>query len=492
MRNDFRPDGLCVRLCPADVLCPRPAWRPEPPLSSTGLYRRNGCQCPLAKHQILAYGLVLSHIAVFAVLALPFMHAIVGYIFTGAWGLCFLAGVVSVLFIELVDPSRLPEKDAAPASVEIRKLHKAVSRPALMDMLAHIVVAAGATPSESADSGDETQAFALPGRIASAEIVKKAFSATATVVFADGAGGKAGDKYRAMHRVLAIGSESLSHVRAEADDIRAADLRARNAGAPPPKTKPSTAMAQRAEETLARLDAAAAEHPRLRRLDVRRTRSAVEQMETIGSDGAALKYCPYCDVGRSQHKTTKHCMLCHKCVSHFDHHCMYLNTCIGARNYRVFFFLITLLFIMACTHIAVQLYLIVAAYTLPGVQTRVAFVLQPAAAEYPHVGAIIYTVVAGVSLLLPIAVFALIGSLLVFHIYINVLCTTTCVFPTSNLATDRLVPSTSFLTALLHPTSCPPQLSLDSRPAQSEASGRDEETRCCRSEGESRGGGRGG
>lgn len=31
---------------------------------------------------------------------------------------------------------------------------------------------------------------------------------------------------------------------------------------------------------------------------------------------------------------TRHCKSCNKCVEDFDHHCPYLNTCIGHRNYR--------------------------------------------------------------------------------------------------------------------------------------------------------------
>ena len=460
VRNDYTPDGVCVRLCWPDTWCPRPAWRAVPPLSSTGLYRRNGCQCPLAKHQVGAYALVLGHIVAFSVLALPFMHELVGYVFAAVWALCTLAGAAAALYIDLVDPARLPDDDAAPAVVTLTKLYKGIDRAAAVDMLAHIVagevglfdtVDGGTTTTTlPADVGKERfDARSLPGRIGAIVVVKKAFSAAVTLTLVDGEGGKAGDRHHAVNRLLAIGSESIGHRRGEADDIRRANLNATMRGdsgdAAATKrgglcasttrgegARPGVPMAEAAERTLAELDAADAKHPRLRRIQVQRQRRAIEKTVTTGPNGEALKYCPYCDVGRSQHKTTKHCMLCHKCVSHFDHHCMYLNTCIGAANYKVFFFLITLIFLMASTHIGVQIYLAVASFTLPGVKARVNFILQPAAAEFEYVGAIIYSVIAAVSLVLPVAVFLLIGSLLAFHIYINILCTTTCVSSSSS------------------------------------------------------------
>lgn len=45
--------------------------------------------------------------------------------------------------------------------------------------------------------------------------------------------------------------------------------------------------------------------------------------------------CHLCNVYTSGHRT-KHCGSCNKCVEKFDHHCKWLNHCVGARNYVAF------------------------------------------------------------------------------------------------------------------------------------------------------------
>ena len=54
-------------------------------------------------------------------------------------------------------------------------------------------------------------------------------------------------------------------------------------------------------------------------------------------------YCHVCSVHVSD--KAKHCASCNKCVYSFDHHCMWLNTCIGGKNYRLFLAMLTLIVI---------------------------------------------------------------------------------------------------------------------------------------------------
>ena len=48
--------------------------------------------------------------------------------------------------------------------------------------------------------------------------------------------------------------------------------------------------------------------------------------------------------GIFQPPKTKHCKLCDWCVRGFDHHCAWMNTCVGHRNHRIFVIMVAFLF----------------------------------------------------------------------------------------------------------------------------------------------------
>lgn len=45
--------------------------------------------------------------------------------------------------------------------------------------------------------------------------------------------------------------------------------------------------------------------------------------------------CPYCEVLKTPRSF--HCGICSRCVYRFDHHCVWLNNCVGIRNHNSFF-----------------------------------------------------------------------------------------------------------------------------------------------------------
>ena len=56
--------------------------------------------------------------------------------------------------------------------------------------------------------------------------------------------------------------------------------------------------------------------------------------------------CPECEVIRTSR--SRHCNICNRCVERFDHHCPWINSCVGAKNHGGFYIyvLATLIYII--------------------------------------------------------------------------------------------------------------------------------------------------
>lgn len=57
-------------------------------------------------------------------------------------------------------------------------------------------------------------------------------------------------------------------------------------------------------------------------------------------------------------KGSYHCRECNRCVHGFDHHCQWLNNCVGAANYRPFLWLLSITITKAAVQLAVGVYIL--------------------------------------------------------------------------------------------------------------------------------------
>lgn len=64
------------------------------------------------------------------------------------------------------------------------------------------------------------------------------------------------------------------------------------------------------------------------------------KIDTRTMQGEKVFVCDIC-MTHVNDANSKHCGSCNRCVSKFDHHCKWLNNCIGDRNYKLFLVLIT-------------------------------------------------------------------------------------------------------------------------------------------------------
>ncbi|KAK8928599.1 putative S-acyltransferase [Platanthera zijinensis] len=67
----------------------------------------------------------------------------------------------------------------------------------------------------------------------------------------------------------------------------------------------------------------------------------------VGVQGGDLRYCQKC----SHYKPPRahHCRVCKRCVLRMDHHCVWINNCVGHANYKVFF-VFMLYTVISCIH----------------------------------------------------------------------------------------------------------------------------------------------
>lgn len=120
---------------------------------------------------------------------------------------------------------------------------------------------------------------------------------------------------------------------------------------------------------------------------------------------AYIKFCWSCFILKPT--PSSHCSICNACVFGFDHHCQFLNLCIGIRNYKSFVCLLSLILVWVCVIFIIFTYSI--AYSISHSYNQ---------NHTNNSSYIPYIIISSISLIPLIFLLYYIGKLTIFHFYI--------------------------------------------------------------------------
>ena len=86
-------------------------------------------------------------------------------------------------------------------------------------------------------------------------------------------------------------------------------------------------------------------------------KNGLELSQQQEEDQQHFKLCLTCQIFKPLR--SKHCKICNKCIYNFDHHCPWIDNCVGRDNYRLFFIFITITSISSILYIIQGFYFII-------------------------------------------------------------------------------------------------------------------------------------